>query len=129
MMKKKSTKPTDAELAILQVLWQLGPCTVREINDELSKEKEVGYTTTLKLMQIMTEKKLLIRDSSNRTHVYAANVTEEETQQKLVDRLLNTAFGGSAMKLVMQALGNKKSKPEDLRQIREWLDEQEKEGK
>ena len=125
-MKKKTTKPTDAELAILQVLWRLGPCTVREVNDELSKEKEVGYTTTLKLMQIMTEKKLLIRDSSSRTHVFAANVTEDETQRKLVDRLLDTAFGGSAMKLVMQALGNKKSKPEDLRQIREWLSEQEK---
>lgn len=124
-MKRKSTKPTDAELAILQELWRLGSCTVREINDELSKEKEVGYTTTLKLMQIMTEKKLLIRDASSRTHVYAANVTEDETQKKLVDRLLDTAFGGSAMKLVMQALGNKKSKPEDLRQIREWLSEQE----
>ena len=125
-MKKKSTKPTDAELAILQVLWQLGPCTVREVNDELSKGREIGYTTTLKLMQIMTEKKLLIRDASNRTHVFAANVTEDETQRKLVDRLLDTAFGGSAMKLVMQALGNKKSKPEELRQIREWLSEQEK---
>ncbi|MGB0522448.1 MAG: BlaI/MecI/CopY family transcriptional regulator [Flammeovirgaceae bacterium] len=128
-MKKKSSKPTDAELAILQVLWQLGSCTVREVNDELSKEKEVGYTTTLKLMQIMTEKGLLIRDSSSRTHVYAAKVTEDETQKKLVDRLLNTAFGGSAMKLVMQALGNKKSKPEELQQIRNWLDEMEKEGK
>lgn len=127
-MKKKSTKPTDAELAILQVLWRLGPCTVREINDELSKGKEVGYTTTLKLMQIMTEKKLLIRDSSSRTHIYAANVTEDETQKKLVDRLLNTAFGGSAMKLVMQALGNKKSKPEDIQQIRDLLDELEKEN-
>ena len=124
-MKKKSTKPTDAELEILQVLWKLGSCTVREINDELSKEKEVGYTTTLKLMQIMTDKKLLIRDASNRTHVYAANVTEEETQKKLVNRLLDTAFGGSAMKLVMQALGNKKSNTEELQQIRAWLDEQE----
>lgn len=125
MSKSKTTKPTDSELEILGVLWEHEPCTVREVNDLLSQKREIGYTTTLKLMQIMTEKGLLQRDTSKRTHVYSANVTEEETQKKLLDRFLETTFGGSAMKLVMQALGNKKSSKEEIQQIRDLLDEME----
>jgi BlaI family penicillinase repressor len=125
----KNTKPTESELEILKVLWQQGASTVREVNDELSKKREIGYTTTLKIMQIMTEKNLLNRDSSKRTHVFTANVSEQETQQKLLDKLLDSAFGGSALKLVMQALGNKKSSDSDLKEIRSLLDDLEKENK
>ncbi len=84
----KNTKPTESELEILKVLWEQGASTVREVNDELSEKREIGYTTTLKIMQIMTEKNLLNRDSSKRTHVFTANVSEQETQQKLLDKLL-----------------------------------------
>ncbi len=115
-------KPTEAELEILQVLWQNGPSTVRFVHEELSKTKEVGYTTTLKIMQIMAEKGMVEPDKSNRSHVYRPLLTEEATQQKLLDRFLDTTFRGSAMKLVMQALGNHKTSPEELDEIRNLLD-------
>jgi BlaI family transcriptional regulator, penicillinase repressor len=118
-----SLKPTESELEILQVLWQNGPSTVRFVNEQLSWEKDVGYTTTLKLMQIMAEKGLVTRNEDNRTHIYAASVTEQETQQHLLDRFLDTAFRGSAMKLVMQALGNHRTSKEELDQIRQLLDQ------
>jgi len=118
-----SLKPTESELEILQVLWQHGPSTVRFVNEQLSREKDVGYTTTLKLMQIMSEKGLVIRNEDSRTHIYAASVTEQETQQHLLDRFLDTAFRGSAMKLVMQALGNHRTSKEELDQIRQLLDQ------
>ncbi|MFD2246867.1 BlaI/MecI/CopY family transcriptional regulator [Pontibacter ruber] len=117
-----SQKPTEAELEILQVLWQHGPSTVRFVNEELSKTKEVGYTTTLKIMQIMTEKGMLEPDKSSRTHVYRPLLSEEATQRKLLDRFLDTTFRGSAMKLVMQALGNHSTSPEELDEIRNLLD-------
>ena len=114
-------KPTDAELEILQVLWQNGPSTVRFVNDELSKTKEVGYTTTLKIMQLMTEKNMVRRDESNRSHVYEALLKEEATQKQLLNKFLDTTFRGSASRLVMQALGSHQTTPEELNQIRELL--------
>lgn len=114
-------KPTDAELEILQLLWLHGPVTVRFVNDELNKTKEVGYTTTLKIMQLMTEKNMVRRDESNRSHVYEAQLKEEDTQKHLLDRFLDNTFRGSATKLVMQALGNHKTTPEELDEIREFL--------
>ena len=122
MPNPSNSKPTEAELEILQVLWQHGPATVRFVNEQLSRRKEIGYTTTLKLMQIMAEKKLVKRNEEQRTHVYQANASEEETQQHLLDRFLDTAFRGSAMKLVMQALGNRSASQEELTQIRNLLD-------
>ena len=119
----KST-PTDAELEILNVLWTKGPSTVREINEQLSKDKEVGYTTTLKIMQIMTVKGLLERDESSRTHIYKPLVPEADTQRNIVDKLLDSAFGGSAAKLVMQALGNKKTTKAELDEIKRFLESQ-----
>jgi predicted transcriptional regulator len=116
-------KPTDSELEILQVLWQQGPCTVRQVNERLAENREVGYTTTLKLMQIMYEKGLLTRLEEARSHVYEANVSEEETQSTLLERFVDTAFRGSASKLVMHALGNHKSTPAELDEIRKLLDQ------
>ena len=115
-------KPTEGELEILQVIWDHGPSTVRFVNDQLSREKRVGYTTTLKLMQIMADKRLLKRDTSGKTHVYTTAVSKQKTQQQLIDKLMTTAFGGSAMKLVMQALGNKKSTKAEIEEIRAFLD-------
>jgi predicted transcriptional regulator len=118
-------KPTESELEILQVLWQQGPSTVRFVNDQLSQKREVGYTTTLKLLQLMLEKGLVQRDDDSRTHVYRPAVREEETQGLLLDRFVESAFGGSAMKLVMQALGNHRTSPEELAQIRTLLNQME----
>ena len=115
-------KPTESELEILQVLWERGPSTVRQVNEQLSQAKEVGYTTTLKLMQIMHEKVLLSRTEEGRYHVYQALVSEEETQRHLLDRFVDTAFRGSAMKLVMQALGNQQATADELDELRRLLD-------
>ncbi|GAA4375657.1 BlaI/MecI/CopY family transcriptional regulator [Hymenobacter koreensis] len=123
MGKKNVPRPTESELEILQVLWQHGPSTVRLVNDELSKRREVGYTTTLKLLQLMHEKGIVDRDDSSRTHVYRPALREQETQGVLIDRLLEAAFGGSALKLVQQALGNRKTSREELDQIRDLLDQ------
>jgi BlaI family transcriptional regulator, penicillinase repressor len=117
------SRPTDAELAILRVLWSRGPSTVRQVHDALSQERETGYTTVLKLMQIMTEKGLVERDESERTHVYQARFTQEQTQQRLVTDLLEKAFGGSASQLVMRALAAKPASADELAQIRRLLDE------
>jgi predicted transcriptional regulator len=119
-MKTLRRKPTDAELAILRVLWTRGPSTVRQVAEVLGKD--TGYTTALKLLQIMAEKGLVIRDESERTHVYQAASTEDQTQRQLVTDLLDRAFGGSAAKLVMQALSTKKASPEELAEIRRLLD-------
>jgi len=129
-MKKDSVpKPTEAELEILQILWKHGPCTVRFVNDILNEKKKVGYTTTLKIMQLMLEKKILKRDEKRRSHLYCPAVKEKETQRLLLDRFLQTAFGGSAMKMVMQALGNHKTSKEEISQIRKFLDNLEGEKK
>jgi BlaI family transcriptional regulator, penicillinase repressor len=117
------TRPTDAELAILRVLWSRGPSTVRQVHEAISRDRETGYTTVLKLMQIMTEKGLVERDESERTHVYQARFTQEATQQRLVSDLLEKAFGGSASQLVMQALAAKPASADELAQIRRLLDE------
>lgn len=115
-------KPTESELEILQVLWQNGPSTVRLVHEELSKTKDVGYTTTLKLMQIMAEKGMLAADKTSRSHIYQPLLEEEDTQRQLLDRFLHAAFRGSASKLVMQALGNSPSSKAELDEIRELLD-------
>ncbi len=116
-------KPTEKELEILQVLWTQGPATVRAVNDRLGKGREIGYTTTLKLMQIMFDKGLVSRQKEGKTHIYSAEISEEKTQNQLLDRLLDTAFKGSAMKLVMQALGHKKPSKEELEEIRKYIDQ------
>jgi len=119
----QTSRPTESELAILRVLWQRGQSTVREVHDVLNEAKETGYTTVLKLMQIMLEKKLLDREASSRTHIYRPRVPEEKTQQQLVGHLIDKAFSGSAQRLVMQALATKKVSAEELDQIRSLLDE------
>ena len=115
-------KPTDAELTILRVLWDLGPSTVRQVHGVLSRERPVAYTTALKLMQIMTDKGLLSRDERDRSHIYHARLTEEETQRQLIRDLLDRAFGGSASKLVMQAQATRRATTEELTEIRRLID-------
>ena len=119
-MIKGRRKPTDAELAILRVLWSRGPSTVREVAEVLGRDD--SYTTVLKLLQIMTEKKLVQRDESARTHVYEAVVSEDQTQKQIVGDLLDRVFDGSAAKLVLQALASAKASPEELAEIRRLLD-------
>jgi predicted transcriptional regulator len=120
--RKEAYKPTEAELEILRCLWEEGPSTVRTVNDRLNKKRKVGYTTTLKIMQIMSEKGLVTRELDGRTHIYAAALSEMETQRRLVDRLLETAFGGSAKSMMMQLLGNHRSSKEELEEIRKLID-------
>jgi predicted transcriptional regulator len=122
MTRNPFQRPTDAELEILQILWEYGPSSVRFVNDELIKRREVVYTTTLKLLQIMFEKGLVKRDDSNRTHVYAALIKESDTQQRMLDQLVDTAFRGSAMKLVMQAIGNKPVSKAELDEIKALIE-------
>ncbi|OON71142.1 transcriptional regulator [Hymenobacter sp. CRA2] len=116
-------KPTEAELAILQVLWQRGPANVRLINEQLSQQREVGYTTTLKWLQLMLDKGLVLRDESVWPHIYRAAVREEDTQAQLLDRLAESAFGGSAFKLVLRALGRNQNTREELDQIQALLNQ------
>ena len=123
MARRKSLRPTDRELTILRILWNNGPSTVRQVNEAMNKDENTGYTTTLKLMQIMTEKGLLIRDESQRQHVCKPAFTEERTQKQLVGDLLERAFSGSAEKLVMRALSAKKVSAKELAKIRKMLDE------
>ena len=115
-------RPTDAELAILRVLWERGPSTVRQVHDVLTRERPTAYTTALKLLQIMTEKGLVRRDETERTHIYHARLSEEQTQRQLVRDLLDRAFGGSASKLVMQALAARRATPEELGEIRKLIE-------
>ena len=115
-------RPTDAELAILRVLWTRGPSTVRQVHESLVKERPSAYTTALKMLQIMTEKGLVERDESDRSHIYVARLTEEQTQRQLVGDLLDRAFGGSASKLVMQALATTRATPDELREIRQLIE-------
>ena len=122
MGKVNTPRPTDAELAILRVLWERGPSTVRQVHEVLGRERPTAYTTALKLLQIMTEKGLVWRDESERTHIYHARLTEEQTQRQLVRDLLERAFGGSASKLVMQALAARRASPEELGEIRKLID-------
>lgn len=122
-MERELPRPTDAELAILRVIWKLGPSTVREIHEEMLKSQpRLGYTTVLKLLQIMTEKGLVDRDESHRAHVYRASESAESTQRMLVTDLTERAFGGSAAQLVMQALSGRKASAKELAEIRQLLD-------
>jgi predicted transcriptional regulator len=118
-MKALRRKPTDAELAILTVLWSRGPSTVRHIAEDMGRE--AGYTTILKLLQIMTEKGLVVRDEAARTHIYEAAYTQDQTQRQLVIDLLERAFDGSAAKLVLQALAASKTSPQELAEIKKLL--------
>ena len=123
MARQKKSRPTDRELTILQILWDIGPSTVRQVNEAMNKDEYTGYTTTLKLMQIMAEKGLLRRDDSQFKHIYKPAITEEKTQKQLVGDLLERAFSGSAEKLVMRALSAKKVSQKELKGIRKMLDE------
>jgi predicted transcriptional regulator len=122
MRKTKTPKPTDAELAILKVLWERGPSTVRQVHDVLAADRDLAYTTTLKLLQIMTDKGLTVREEQMRLHVYRPSHREEETQQRLVGDLLERAFRGSASRLVMQALEAKPASAAELRELRRVID-------
>ena len=126
---KKHPKPTEAELAILGVLWHRGSATVREVHDTLSETQETGYTTVLKFLQIMHEKGLVSRDTSQRSHVYQPAVAREAVQSNLVNDLLDKAFEGSAQNLILRALSARPSTPEELDAIRAMLDEFEKNQK
>jgi BlaI family transcriptional regulator, penicillinase repressor len=123
MSTQKLIKPTESELEILQILWTKGLATVREVHEVLSLTKDAGYTTTLKLMQIMHEKGLVKRDDSMRTHVYQAAVNKERTQKHLLSKLIDSLFGGSSTQLVIQALGENKVSAEELEKIQALLND------
>ncbi|MEZ4932280.1 MAG: BlaI/MecI/CopY family transcriptional regulator [Saprospiraceae bacterium] len=128
MLNKKIPKPTESELEILKVLWEHGPSSVRFVNDEINKRKETGYTTTLKFMQIMLEKNLLTRNTDARSHIYDAAISQEETQRDLLGKFVDNVFGGSAMNLVMQALGDHDASKAELEQIKALIEKMEKGG-
>ena len=119
--KRNNIKPTASELEVLQILWKNGDSTVKSVNDELNTNKNVGYTTTLKIMQIMYEKGLLDREKSGRSHIYKPVPQKDETQNVLLEKILETAFAGSASKLVMQALGRSKTSKKEIEEIKEYL--------
>jgi BlaI family transcriptional regulator, penicillinase repressor len=128
MARTSVPRPTDAELAILRILWERGPSTVRQVHEVLARDRQAAYTTALKMLQIMIEKGLVERDERDRTHVYRARLGEEQTQRQLVRDLADRAFGGSAMKLVLQALASKRASAEELRDIRKAIDEAKSRG-
>ena len=123
-------QPTEAELEILTVLWEQGSATVREVNDKLNERridpKEIGYTTTLKLLQIMFEKELVTRNADARTHIYSAAIAQMDVQRNMLQRLVDTAFQGSAMQMVMQALGDHDASTEELQEIKALIEKVEK---
>jgi BlaI family penicillinase repressor len=121
-MKKTSVKPTEKELEILQILWYKGPSTVRDVHEALGGENANGYTTILKMMQIMTEKGLVTRQKTGKLHLYRTAFSQQSTQQQMVDKLISTVFQGSAMQLVMSALGTSKSSKEELKEIKKYLE-------
>jgi predicted transcriptional regulator len=129
MVDRQPPRPTDAELAILRVLWERGPSTVRDVHEELNRDGTTGYTTILKLLQIMTEKGLVVRDEAQRAHIYESRYGEQKTQRQLLTDLADRAFGGSAAKLVMQALSGRKATSEELGAIRELLESLEGESR
>jgi predicted transcriptional regulator len=122
-MSRARLKPTDSELAILRILWERGPSTVRQVHEALVEARETGYTTTLKLMQIMADKGLVERDETSRTHVYSATAGQAQTQQQLVRDLVDRAFGGSAAALVLRALSTEAPSDAELGEIRKLIDE------
>ena len=125
MPRHKASGPTEKELSILVILWKNGPSTVRQVNEEMNKQQKTGYTTTLKLMQIMTEKGVVVRDDSKFQHIYRPAVSEEKTQKQVVGHLLEKVFSGSAEKLVLRALSARKVSATELVKIRKMLDKME----
>jgi predicted transcriptional regulator len=121
-MQEHKIKPTESELEILQILWEKGPSSVRYVNDLLNKKRSIGYTTTLKIMQIMTEKKLVKRNTESRSHIYDALSLEQETKKNLLQTFINNTFKGSTASLVMQALGSEKTSKEDLEEIKSLIE-------
>jgi BlaI family transcriptional regulator, penicillinase repressor len=115
-------KPTESELEILSILWENGPSTVKFINDKLNEKKDVGYTTTLKIMQIMFDKDLLSREKSGRSHTYRTKIKKDETRGILLEKILETAFSGSASKLVMQAIGRSRTSQKEIEEIKAYLE-------
>ena len=124
-MATPTPKPTESELLLLRALWRLGPSTVRQVLDAVKPERDIGYTTVLKLLQIMTDKGLVVRDESERTHVYKARFNEDQTQKRMVKDLLDRAYDGAASKLVMHALSSKKASKAERDAIRKLLDDME----
>lgn len=122
----EQVKPTASELEILNILWAKGTGTVREVHEVLEQNREVGYTTTLKLMQIMLDKQLLTRDDSTSRHIYSANVSQEKMQGQMVKGMIDTMFNGSAKQLVMQALGSHKADKKEIEEIKQYLEQIEK---
>jgi predicted transcriptional regulator len=127
MNSNKPLKPTEGELEILQVLWDKGQATVREVHEELSRNKDIGYTTALKLLQIMFEKGLVTRNDSSKTHIYHPAVSREKTQRHMLGKMIDTLFSGSSSQLVIQALGNHKTSKQELDEIQKLLDNLKKE--
>ena len=119
-------KPTESELEILQVIWKMGQCTVRDVHEELAKNKDAGYTTTLKLMQIMHDKGMVERDTTSKTHLYKALVTREQAQQTAIDKIISTVFKGSTSDLVIQALGHHRASKDEIDAIKDYLKQFEK---
>ena len=116
-------KPTESELEILQIIWRMGQCTVRDVHEELAKNKDAGYTTTLKLMQIMHDKGMVERDTAAKTHLYKAIITREQAQQTALDKIINTVFKGSTSDLVIQALGHHRASKDEIDAIKNYLDQ------
>ncbi len=116
-------KPTESELEILQIIWEKGQCSVRDVHDILEKTKDAGYTTTLKLMQIMHDKGLVERDTTAKTHLYKAIITREQAQNTAVNKILATVFNGSSSQLIMQVLSNQQSSKEELDMIKQYLNQ------
>nr|WKN35014.1 BlaI/MecI/CopY family transcriptional regulator [Tunicatimonas sp. TK19036] len=127
VMRDKNYSPTDSELEILQVLWEMKEARVKEVHEKLSQHKDVGYTTVLKLMQIMHEKGLLSRELSGKSHIYRPGIKKEQVQEKFLDKVMQSVYKGSAFKLVMNALGNYKTSPDELEQIKKFIQSKEKE--
>jgi len=124
IMSEQTSPPSEAELEILHIIWELEPVGVREVYDRIALNKSVGYTTVLKQMQRLTEKGVLQRDDSGGTHRYRSTVPESSTKQQLANRLLQNAFGGSALQMMMHAIGNDQTSPEELQALKNWLDQQ-----
>lgn len=122
LLHKKGMKPTEAELEILQVLWKKETATVREVYEQLAENKDIGYTTVLKQMQVMFEKGFVTRDESSKSHLYRAVISQNDTQIQLIDKLLHSVFDGSIRNMVLQVLGNQKSSKEELAEIKDFIE-------